>query len=310
MPPRQPSRAPNPTPGNQPEATSASLGRTLGRTDLAKGQEGRRAAEATSLPGWLPPAGAGGQGSLASCRRPHTRAHTHPLRARGRAHSRALTRRATKPRVVEPREPSAPMGGGAVATRAGGHPTARAFTCYVQLQLRSPQSLGASLAQASPGHGQEAMSVALRSLGGGKESWGATAAQSRLPGLCEQAGGRERSLGASLLSSPSAFWLFLPHPRCTNQQLPAPRPRRLSPAAPLTCVTPPAPLTPEVPSPSHSLNFPSCCGWGVADEGSLSLPFSTFLVLSPNPPHRTHPPRLPLPPPALTPAPSRLHSFG
>lgn len=168
--PRQSSRAPNPTPGNQPEATSASLGRTLGRTDLAKGQEGRRAAEATSLPGWLPPAGAGGQGSLASCRRPHTRAHTHPLRARGRAHSQALTRRATKPRVVGPREPSAPMGGGAVATRAGGHPAARAFTCYVQ--LRSPRSLGASLAQASPGHGQEAMSVALRSLGGEKRVLG------------------------------------------------------------------------------------------------------------------------------------------
>lgn len=55
-----------------------SLGRTLGRTDLAKGQEGRRTAAATSLPGWVPPAGAGGQGSLASCRRPHTHTRAHP----------------------------------------------------------------------------------------------------------------------------------------------------------------------------------------------------------------------------------------
>lgn len=202
------------------------------------------------------------------------------------------------------------MGGGAVATRAGGHPTApRLYLLRPAPAPQSPQPRGQpspSLTRARPGGYECSAALARR----GKESWGATAAQSRLPGLCEQAGGRERSLGASLLSSPSAFWLFLPHPRCTNQQLPAPRPRRLSPAAPLTCVTPPAPLTPEVPSPSHSLNFPSCCGWGVADEGSLSLPFSTFLVLSPNPPHRTHPPRLPLPPPALTPAPSRLHSFG
>lgn len=94
-----------------------------------KGRRAAGAAAATSLPGWVPPAGAGGQGSLASCRRPHTRAHTHPLRARGRVHSLALTRTATKPRVVGQCKPSAPLGGGTVATRAEGHPAARAFTC-------------------------------------------------------------------------------------------------------------------------------------------------------------------------------------
>lgn len=224
MPPRQPSRAPNPTPGNQPEATSASLGRTLGRTDLAKGQEGRRAAEATSLPGWLPPAGAGGQGSLASCRRPHTRAHTHPLRARGRAHSQALTRRATKPRVVGPREPSAPMGGGAVATRARGHPTARAFTCYVQLQLRSPRSLGASLAQASPGHGQEAMSVALRSLGGEKSPGAPLPPSPDFPdSASRRAAGKEASVPASFpLPPPSGSFCPIHVAQISNFPHPAP----------------------------------------------------------------------------------------
>lgn len=66
-----------------------SLEQLLGRTDLAKGQESRPGGCGDFPPGWVPLAGAGGQGSLASCRRPYTRAHTHPLRARGRARALA-----------------------------------------------------------------------------------------------------------------------------------------------------------------------------------------------------------------------------
>lgn len=118
-----------PDPRKQPEATYVSLGPTLGLTNLVKGQEGRPGGYGDFPPGMGSTGWCGRPGSLASCRRPHTRAHTHPLPARGRAHSQALTRTATKPRVVGQYKPIAPMGGGAVATRAEGHPAARAFTC-------------------------------------------------------------------------------------------------------------------------------------------------------------------------------------
>lgn len=76
---------------------------------------------------------------------------------------------------------------------------------------------------------------------------------------------------------------------------------RGTPSAPDACGSPP---------PVIHRTSRAAVSRGVAGEGSLSLPFSTFLALSCNPPHRTHPPGSPLPPPALTPAPGRLQSFG
>lgn len=105
-----------------------SLGRTLGHTDLAKGREGRLGGC-----GDFPP----GLGSTGWCGRPgqprllqaasHTRAHppTPVPRARALPGPRAHSYKA----AVGQCEPIAPIGGGAVATRAEGHPAARAFTC-------------------------------------------------------------------------------------------------------------------------------------------------------------------------------------
>lgn len=230
-----------------------SSGRTLGRTDLVKGQEGRPGGC-----GDFPP----GLGSTGWCGRPgqprllqaasHTRAHPPTPGPRARALTSALAQgyKAAGGRTVRADR--------ADGRRGGRHPRRRTpgRRCLYLLgpAPQFPEPPGQSNPSLTP--------VQLGAYGGqycagGQESQ-LTAAQFQLPGLKEQAGGR-RGTGVRLLASlPSGAFCHIHVAQVTTPCTP----ERLSPSpsrsALLTCVAPTATLPSVVPSPSHSLNFPRC----------------------------------------------------
>lgn len=148
----------------------------------------------------------------------HARTPTHSGPAGAR--TQALTRTATKRRVVGQCEPIAPMGGGAVATRAAPRDT-RPPCLY--LLGPAPQFTQ------PPGQPNPSLTPAQPGAYGGQHCAGGQ--ESQLPGLyCRpvptsraQGTGRQQKRHGCQPPYLSSFWRFLPHPQSTSQKLPAPQ---------------------------------------------------------------------------------------
>lgn len=203
-----------------------SLGRTLGRTDLAKGQESRRGGC-----GDFPP----GLGSTGWCGRPgqprllqaasHTRAHPPTPGPR----ARALT-------GAHAHGYKAPGGGTVQADRAAGRRDGRhrrrgtpgCPRLYLQgPALQFPQPPGQpnpSLTPAQPG------AYGGQHCAGGQESQFSGRHCRPVPTSPAHGAGRRQKRHGCQLPCLSAFWRFLPHPQSTSH----PRtPKRLSSQAAL-----------------------------------------------------------------------------
>lgn len=210
---------PQPDPGKQPKATYVSLGRTLGRTDLVKGQEGRPGGC-----GDFPP----GLGSTGWCGRPgqprllqaasHTRAHPPTPGPRARALTSALAQgyKAAGGRTVRADR--------ADGRRGGRHPRRRTpgRRCLYLLgpAPQFPEPPGQSNPSLTP--------VQLGAYGG---QYCAGGQESQLPGRhCRpvptsraQGAGRRQKRHGRQTPCLSAFWSFLPHPRSTSHDSLHPR---------------------------------------------------------------------------------------
>lgn len=196
-----------------------SLGRTLGRTDLAKGQEGRPGGC-----GDFPP----GLGSTGWCGRPgqprllqaasHTRAHppTPGPRARALTGAHAQGYKAAGGRTVQADPADGRWGGRHPRRGTPGRPCLYLLGPAPQFPL-PPGQPNPSLTSIQPG------AYGGQHCAGGQES--------QLPGRHCRRVPTSRALGAGRRQKRhgcqppclSAFWRFLPHPHSTSQRLPAPQ---------------------------------------------------------------------------------------